>query len=393
MKSHEVVITGIGLVSSLGEGLDAHWKVFSAAEPKPVVDATRFAPFPVHGLPEIDWGTQIPKRGDLRQMDNWQRLGVHAAGLALDDAGLKDDAAACATMDMTVAAGGGARDLAVDESILAVAGARNDLPVFINQVLSTDLRPTLFLAQLSNLLAGNISIVHKVTGSSRTFMGEEGAGISAVEHAVSRIRSGQSSHALVGGAYYCESLDFLLALELGGLLHEGEWRPVWQRGHRPGGGMVLGSGAAFLILENRARAEARGARIYASISGMATGQARRGDDYSSELARLFAAAQGSGGANLVLSGASGARLPTGAERQALDSGGRPFRAVASTTGHLKEAQLPFTVALAALAVNRGGAPGTAEPGIEKDAAGPIRSVLATTVGFVRAEGAVLVAGA
>ena len=43
-----------------------------------------------------------------------------------------------------------------------------------------DLRPTLFLAQLSNLLAGNISIVHGVTGSSRTFMGEESAGVDAV---------------------------------------------------------------------------------------------------------------------------------------------------------------------------------------------------------------------
>jgi len=42
------------------------------------------------------------------------------------------------------------------------------------------LRPTLFLAQLSNLLAGNISIVHGVTGSSRTFMGEEVAGVDAV---------------------------------------------------------------------------------------------------------------------------------------------------------------------------------------------------------------------
>ena len=43
----------------------------------------------------------------------------------------------------------------------------------------SDLRPTLFLAQLSNLLAGNISIVHGVTGSSRTFMGEEAAGVDA----------------------------------------------------------------------------------------------------------------------------------------------------------------------------------------------------------------------
>ena len=38
-----------------------------------------------------------------------------------------------------------------------------------------DLRPTLFLAQLSNLLAGNIAIVHGVSGTSRTFMGEEAA--------------------------------------------------------------------------------------------------------------------------------------------------------------------------------------------------------------------------
>jgi 3-oxoacyl-[acyl-carrier-protein] synthase II len=50
---------------------------------------------------------------------------------------------------------------------------------FLNERLMSDLRPTLFLAQLSNLLAGNISIVHGVTGSSRTFMGEEQAGVDA----------------------------------------------------------------------------------------------------------------------------------------------------------------------------------------------------------------------
>ena len=69
-------------------------------------------------------------------------------------------------MDMIVAAGGGERDVAVDQSILEAARARNDRGVLINEKLTTELRPTLFLAQLSNLLAGNISIVHKVTGSS-----------------------------------------------------------------------------------------------------------------------------------------------------------------------------------------------------------------------------------
>ncbi len=58
----------------------------------------------------------------------------------------------------------------------------------------SDLRPTLFLAQLSNLLAGNISIVHGVTGSSRTFMGEESAGVDAVRIALSRIAGRAERH-------------------------------------------------------------------------------------------------------------------------------------------------------------------------------------------------------
>jgi hypothetical protein len=74
-----------------------------------------------------------------------------------------------------VAAGGGERDYAVDREILT--GLREPpIRAFLNERLHGDLRPTLFLAQLSNLLAGNISIVHGVTGASRTFMGEEKLG-------------------------------------------------------------------------------------------------------------------------------------------------------------------------------------------------------------------------
>ena len=57
------------------------------------------------------------------------------------------------------------------------AAAGNSAPGFLNERLMSDLRPTLFLAQLSNLLAGNIAIVHGVSGTSRTFMGEEVAGV------------------------------------------------------------------------------------------------------------------------------------------------------------------------------------------------------------------------
>ena len=263
MSSHDVVITGIGLVSSLGEGPDAHWLKLAQPGLEPVLDATRFAPYTIHPLPEIDWNLQIAKRGDQRQMETWQRLGTYAAGLALDDAGIKGNDELCATMDMVVAAGGGERDEAVDVTILAASESRNDRDVLLNEKLTTELRPTLFLAQLSNLLAGNISIVHKVTGSSRTFMGEEGAGVAAVETAAARIRSGQSTHILVGGAFQTEHYDMLLGYELAGYLHRGPWKPVWQRQGDEGGGVVTGSGGAFLVLEQREHAQSRGRRIYA----------------------------------------------------------------------------------------------------------------------------------
>ncbi|OWK21683.1 hypothetical protein AJ88_18615 [Mesorhizobium amorphae CCBAU 01583] len=138
--------------------------------------------------------------------------------------------------------------------------------MLLNEKLTTELRPTLFLAQLSNLLAGNISIVHKVTGSSRTFMGEEGAGVAAVETAAARIRSGQSTHVLVGGAFQTEHSDMLLGYELAGYLHRGAWKPVWQRQGGEGGGVVTGSGGAFLVLEQREHAKAVGARSTPSLA-------------------------------------------------------------------------------------------------------------------------------
>ncbi len=389
MSNNQVVVTGIGLVSSLGDGWEANWRALTGDPVQPNIDNERFAPYPIHPLPEIDWSTQIAKRGDLRQMDAWQRLGVYSAGLALDDAGMKGDEALCGTMDMIVAAAGGERDQEVDEAILDAAQARNDRDVLLNEKLTTELRPTLFLAQLSNLMAGNISIVHKVTGSSRTFMGEEGSGISAIENAVARIRSGQSTHALVGGAYQTESLDFLLTFELGCHLHQGLWKPLWQRHGEPGGGLILGSGSAFLVLEDRDHAEARGAKVYAAIDKVASGQARRDQDsYPAVLSSLIEQVASDDPADLLISGASGAHRPTAAEAEAFAaSTARTVRAFPAVTGHLKEAQFPFAIALAAMAVHSGRSYPEFSPDAESAYDGPVASAIATTVGYYRSEGA------
>jgi len=391
MNPTDVVITGIGVVSSLGLGTDAHWQALTKREPMPVVDLERFSPYIVHPLPEIDWSTQIPKRGDQRQMETWQRLGTYTAGLALEDAGVKEDEALCASMDMIVAAGGGERDVAVDQTILDASLTRNDHGVLLNEKLTTELRPTLFLAQLSNLLAGNISIVHKVTGSSRTFMGEDGAGVSAIETAAARIRSGQSTHLLVGAAFQTEHPDMLLAYELGGYLQREKWSPVWHRSKELGGGVITGSGAAFLVLESRAHAEKRGRAPYAAIGPVISGRAKRKDStLQQELACMAGSLAPKGEPVLAISGASGAHAPTAAERTALENAGTVVRGFNTITGHLKEAQFPFAVALAALAIRNRQAYPAFDPSSEKPFEGEPKAVLATAVGYDCFEGMGLV---
>ena len=100
-----------------------HWQRLNEAPPTP--DVVSFAPYPVHRLAPLELDKQIPKKGDQRQMEAWQRIGTYAAGLALDSAGAKGNAELLARMDMIVAAGGGERDETVDAAILSGLPRRN----------------------------------------------------------------------------------------------------------------------------------------------------------------------------------------------------------------------------------------------------------------------------
>ena len=392
MKSdNDVVITGIGIVTCQGVGKEPHVALLSATEAgNPKVETERFAPYPIHPMPEIDWSTQIAKRGDQRQMENWQRLGVFSAGLALDDAGLKTDPDACASMDMIVAAGGGERDIKVDSLIVDEALKRNDREMLLNEKLTTELRPTLFLAQLSNLVAGNISIVHKVTGSSRTFMGEESAGISAVETAFHRIRSGQSSHSLVGGAFVAERADIILLVEGIQAHATGDWHPIWSRSAGHGGGMIMGSVGAFLVLESRAHAKARGAHIYALIDAIEGDRGQRDEGkLEARLTRLAGhASRVPANDTVVFSGTSGMVDLAAREKVVLDKEfpGAPVRGFGGVTGHGMEAQFPLGLALAALSLDGAARVPTFDAQNEKPMTTAVKHAVVTTVGYTRGEG-------
>jgi 3-oxoacyl-[acyl-carrier-protein] synthase II len=252
------------------------------------------------------------------------------------------------------------------------------------------LRPTLFLAQLSNLLAGNISIVHKVTGSSRTFMGEEGAGVSAIATAFTRIRSGQATHVIVGGAFQSEHPDMLLGYELGGYLHRAPHESVWQRGESAGGGIISGSGSAFIVMESREHADKRGRKPYAELLAVTPGRTKRGQGFDEAMDAMIGATID--GAQLVISGASGSHAATAAEKAALDRRSAVVRGYSTLTGHLKEAQFFVAVALAALSLSHRKAPAPFDAS-EKPFEGDVSRVLATGVGYHYFEGMALLAAA
>jgi 3-oxoacyl-[acyl-carrier-protein] synthase II len=397
--AREVWITGIGLTSSLGEGLDAHWQAMAeAAAPAVNVDGAFTPPYGIHPMVALDLDRQIPKKSDQRQMEPWQRLGTYAAGLALSDAQIAGNLDILSHTHVVVAADGGERDIATDTAILAGLQSADPKGAYLNERLSNDLRPTLFLAQLPNLVAGNISIVHKVTGSSRTFMGEEIAGVSATEIAWRRIAASQGDIFLVGGAVTAERKDSVLNCALGGVLWAGDHRPVWERAEA-GGGAMLGSVGAFLVLEAREHAEARGATPYARVLAVATDQSRRRPgDVAARLTRQFDALLPAGAPPAaVLSSATGILPATAEERDVLAQLNKArrittVRATGSWLGSSTSAAFPAAAGLAALALKRRGFyrpfDGT---GFEQPQATPPTRIAISSVGTWRGEGSALIA--
>lgn len=202
-------------------------------------------------FPDYPIDSEAPGKTEQRAMGQSMLAAVFAAGRALAGAGLKGDAERLAETQILSAGRCADRDDALDERVLAEAG---DGGAAANRQLREGLRPSLFLAQLPNLISANIAIVHAVTGRSQTFIGEEAAGVEAIATALDRLTHRETVRCLAGGVFWPgRGRGFVEAMEGG---------PCASRPGYP-----LAAGAAYLVLEQSAAARARGHIPICRISG------------------------------------------------------------------------------------------------------------------------------
>jgi len=317
--AREVWITGSRLLSPLGESSDEWWpKLSDPAAIAPLIDTETFKPFSVYPIGEFDIESQIPKPGDQRAMGPLMHYGCYAAGRALEQAGIKGNEELLPQTHMLVASTGGERDSDLDQNILRGLDEAADRGVFLNEQLSNELRPTMFLAQLPNLFAGNISIVHGVAGSSRTFMGEEAAGTDTLRIAFERILADQGDLFLVGAAYNSARHDMLHLCHAGGYVLSEPVGNLWQR---PKNGCAFGSAGAFLVVEASDHAQARGAKPLARVRGVLSDLSDRAPGSATAAAQAqwqSLASDVRDGPLAVLSGATGSGPITSEERDFLN---------------------------------------------------------------------------
>ena len=273
-----VVVTGVGIVSPLGP-LPAFWDGLcsgtSAVAPIDAFDPGPTPPRCAARVRDFHPKDHIP-RALLRRMDRLSQMVVTACRTALADAALAFTAAEAEEAGIVVGTAFG--NLVESEEFLRGLFAKG--PALTN--------PLTFPNLVLNAPAGYVAIDLGLRGPNLTVCCGEASGEAALAVAYDTIVSGQGDVLLAGGGDEIAPVLFHIYKDLGVLSPAGgrtrrytvdagapeprhaeapEWSSPFDR-HR--NGVVMGEGAAMLVLERADRAAARGAPVYAELAGYAT---------------------------------------------------------------------------------------------------------------------------
>ena len=260
MSQRRVVITGMGMVSPLGNDLASSWDGIvngrSGIGPVTHFDASAYATRIAGEIRDFDPTAFLPPK-DAKKMEPFIHYGLAASFMALDDSGLEITDANAERVGAILGSGiGGILGIEEQTAKYLEGGPRKISPFYVPSTII-------------NMLPGQLSIIRGLKGPNFSAVSACATSNHSIGTAMRMIQHGDADVMVAGGAERGSS-----PTSMGGFCSmkamstrnddpTGASRP-WDAGRD---GFVLGDGAGVLVLEEYEHAKARGARIYAELLG------------------------------------------------------------------------------------------------------------------------------
>lgn len=260
MSKRRVVVTGMGILSPIGVGLNDNWQNILAAK-SGIDQISRFDPTGISTtiageVKDFDV-TQFMTLKESRKMDRFIQFGMAAAIEAIGDSGLEVNESNAERIGVHIGAGiGGVATIEQTAELFRVKGARRVSPFYIPM-------------SIINMISGNVSIRYGMKGPNLAMVTACSTATHGIGDAARLIEYGDADVMVAGGAEGAITpvsvAGFASARALSSRNDDpqGASRP-WDRDRD---GFVMGEGAGVVVLEELEFAKKRGARIYAELTG------------------------------------------------------------------------------------------------------------------------------
>ncbi|WP_116645060.1 beta-ketoacyl-ACP synthase II [Salinivibrio sp. HTSP] len=260
MSKRRVVVTGMGMLSPVGNSVESSWKALLAGQSGISAiehfDATHFATQFAGMVKDFNCEDYMSKK-DARKMDLFIQYGIAASVQAIKDSGLQVDDNNAHRIGVAIGSGiGGLGLIEQNHRAYMDKGPRKISPFFVPSTIV-------------NMIAGHVSINYGMRGPNISISTACTTGLHNIGHAARMIAYGDADAMVAGGAEKAST-----ELGMGGFAAakalstrnddpQSASRP-WDKDRD---GFVLGDGAGVMVLEEYEHAKARGATIYCELAG------------------------------------------------------------------------------------------------------------------------------
>ena len=260
MNGKRIAVTGLGLLTPVGNDVESTWSAIRAGESgiRPIerFDVSEFSTRFGGALQAFDRDKYLPAK-EARRMDEFMHYGIAAGIQALEDSGLQESGFEAERFGVAVGSGiGGITTIEETALQIKASGPRKVTPFFVP-------------GSIINMISGTLSIRYGLKGPNIAVVTSCTTGTHNIGLAANMISNDQADIMLVGGAEMATSPVGLGGFCAARALSTRNDEP--ERASRPWDkdrdGFVLSDGAGVMVIEEMEHARARGARIYAELVG------------------------------------------------------------------------------------------------------------------------------